>query len=53
MASECALSSGASSSSRSLVKSVLSALDYKGKDKAAIGKVDDRICGGPGLRPKD
>ena len=35
------------------VQTVLSALDYKGKDKAAIGKVDDRICGGPGLRPKD
>ncbi len=35
------------------VQTVLSALDYKGKDKAVIGKVDGRICGGPGLRPKD
>jgi hypothetical protein len=24
-----------------------------GKDKAAIGTPDDRICGGPELRPKD
>ena len=25
----------------------------QGKDKAAIGKADEKICGGPKLRPKD
>ncbi len=35
------------------VQTVLSAVDYKAKDKAAIGKIDGKICGGPGLRPKD
>jgi polyphosphate kinase 2 len=35
------------------VQTVLSALDYRGKDNEAIGRVDGRICGGPGLRPKD
>ncbi|GAB1363510.1 polyphosphate kinase 2 [Rhodobacter sp.] len=34
------------------VQTVLSAVDYKAKDKAAIGKIDGKICGGPGLRPK-
>ena len=34
------------------VQTILSAVDYAGKDKAAIGKVDGKICGGPGLRPK-
>ncbi|MDQ2065464.1 polyphosphate kinase 2 [Xinfangfangia sp. CPCC 101601] len=33
------------------VQSVLSALDYKGKDKEVIGKIDAKICGGPRLRP--
>ncbi|MBL9072560.1 polyphosphate kinase 2 [Tabrizicola sp.] len=35
------------------IQTILSAADYPGKDKAAIGKVDDRICGGPKLRSKD
>lgn len=35
------------------VQTVLSALDYKGKDKAVIGKIDGKICGAPALRPKD
>jgi len=35
------------------VQTLLSAVDYKGKDKAAIGKIDGKICGGPGIRPKD
>ena len=35
------------------IQTILSAVDYEGKDKAAIGKPDDRICGGPRLRPKD
>jgi polyphosphate kinase len=34
------------------LQTILSAVDYAGKDKAAIGKVDGKICGGPGLRPK-
>lgn len=34
------------------IQTVLNAVDYKGRDKAAIGKVDDKICGGPKLRPK-
>lgn len=34
------------------IQTILSAVDYVGKDKAAIGKVDGKICGGPGLRPK-
>ncbi|HEY0274617.1 MAG TPA: polyphosphate kinase 2, partial [Paenirhodobacter sp.] len=28
------------------IQSVLHAIDYARKDKAAIGKIDDRICGG-------
>ena len=35
------------------IQTILSAADYPGKDMAAIGKVDDRICGGPKLRSKD
>ena len=35
------------------IQTILAAVDYAGKDKAAIGKVDDKICGGPKLRPKD
>jgi polyphosphate kinase len=35
------------------IQTILGAVDYAGKDKAAIGKVDDKICGGPKLRPKD
>lgn len=34
------------------IQTVLTAVDYKGRDKAAIGKIDDQICGGPKLRPK-
>jgi polyphosphate kinase 2 len=35
------------------IQTILGAVDYAGKDAKAIGKVDDKICGGPGLRPKD
>lgn len=35
------------------IQTILSAVDYAGKDPAAIGKVDGKICGGPKLRPKD
>ena len=35
------------------IQTILGAVDYKGKDKDAIGKIDGKICGGPGLRPKD
>ncbi|MBN8630178.1 MAG: polyphosphate kinase 2 [Rhodobacterales bacterium] len=35
------------------LQTILGAVDYAGKDKAAIGKIDDKICGGPKLRPKD
>ena len=34
------------------IQTILSAVDYEGRDKAAIGKPDDKICGGPKLRPK-
>jgi polyphosphate kinase 2 len=36
-----------------VIQTILNAVDYKGKDSKAIGKVDDKICGGPKLRPKD
>jgi polyphosphate kinase 2 len=35
------------------VQTILSAVDYAGKDAAAIGGIDASICGGPALRPKD
>ncbi|NJM82030.1 MAG: polyphosphate kinase 2 [Tabrizicola sp.] len=35
------------------IQTVLHSVDYAGKDAALIGAVDSRICGGPGLRPKD
>ena len=35
------------------IQTLLLAVDYKGRDKAAIGKIDTAICGGPALRPKD
>ena len=35
------------------IQTILAAVDYEGKDKAAIGKPDSKICGGPKLRPKD
>lgn len=31
------------------IRTVLSALDYDGKDKKAIGKIDKGICGGPDI----
>ncbi len=34
-----------------VIQTILGAVDYKGRDKAAIGKIDGKICGGPGLRP--
>jgi len=35
------------------IQTILGAVDYAGKDAKAIGKPDDKICGGPALRPKD
>jgi polyphosphate kinase len=35
------------------IQTILGAVDYTGKDKSAIGKIDAKICGGPKLRPKD
>jgi polyphosphate kinase 2 len=35
------------------IQTILGAVDYAGKDATAIGKIDSKICGGPGLRPKD
>ncbi len=35
------------------IQTLLGSVDYKGKDKDAIGTPDSRICGGPGLRPRD
>lgn len=32
------------------IQTILGAVDYAGKDTAAIGKIDDAICGGPKLR---
>ena len=34
------------------IQRLLHAVDYAGKDAAAIGAVDRAICGGPGLRPR-
>ncbi|WP_374645344.1 polyphosphate kinase 2 [Tabrizicola sp.] len=34
------------------IQTILSAVDYAGKDGKAVGKPDDRICGGPKLRSK-
>ncbi len=31
------------------IQTVLQAMDYRHKDKKAIGKIDGKICGGPGL----
>ncbi|MGB7268520.1 MAG: polyphosphate kinase 2 [Albidovulum sp.] len=31
------------------IQTVLNAVNYHGRDKGAIGKVDDKICGGPGM----
>lgn len=35
------------------IQTILSAVDYAGKDAKAIGKADEKICGGPKLRSKD
>ena len=35
------------------VQAILQAVDYKGRDLKAIGKPDGKICGGPGIRPKE
>ena len=32
------------------IQTILSAVDYAGKDAGAIGKIDGKICGGPKLR---
>jgi polyphosphate kinase 2 len=32
------------------IQTILSSVDYAGKDEKAIGKVDGKICGGPKLR---
>ena len=34
------------------IQTVLRAIDYKGQDLKAIGEIDKKICGGPGLRSK-
>ena len=34
------------------IQTLLSAVDYKGKDEKVIGKIDPLICGGPGLRQR-
>lgn len=34
------------------IQTVLGAVDYKGRDKEAIGTIDSKICGGVKLRPK-
>ncbi len=31
------------------IQTVLNAVDYRRKDKSAIGRIDDKICGGPGV----
>jgi len=31
------------------IQTVLGAVDYRHRDKKAIGKIDDKICGGPGI----
>jgi polyphosphate kinase 2 len=36
-----------------VIQTILNAVEYRAKDKAAIGKPDGSICGGPKLRPKD
>ena len=35
------------------IQTLLGSVDYKGKDRDAIGTPDSRICGGPELRPRD
>ena len=31
------------------IQTVLNAVDYRGKDRKAIGDIDPKICGGPDL----
>lgn len=31
------------------IQTVLNAVDYRRKDRKAIGKIDDKVCGGPGI----
>lgn len=35
------------------IQTILSAVDYAGKDPKAIGKIDEKICGGPTLHSSD
>lgn len=35
------------------IQTILSAVDYAGKDAKVIGKADEKICGGPKQRLKD
>jgi len=35
-----------------VIQNILLAVDYKGKDPAVIGQIDEKICGGPKKRPK-
>ena len=35
------------------IQTILSAVDYTGRDPKAIGRIDRKICGGPDIRPKD
>ena len=34
------------------IQNILLAVDFKGKDLEVIGKIDEKICGGPAIRPK-
>ncbi len=34
------------------IQTLLAAVEYHGKDRTMIGKVDPLICGGPGIRPQ-
>jgi len=34
------------------IQTLLRAVDYKGRDMAAIGQIDGKICAGPEIRPK-
>jgi polyphosphate kinase 2 len=35
-----------------VIQTLLHAVDYVGRDLAAVGQIDRKICGGPALRPK-
>jgi polyphosphate kinase len=34
------------------IQTILSAVDYKGKDAKSVGTIDSKICGGPAIRPQ-